>query len=421
MVAGLTARKAVRSGVIWGYIFGIAIASSAISYTTIYKTQAQRDALAAAYGSNKATSALFGPAPELQTVAGFTVFKISMTLMVLGAVWGLLTSTRLLRGEEDSGRWELLLAGQTTRKGAAVQALGGLGRRRLRAVGAHRRDHGPHRPGLEGGHRRRSGPLLRPGHGGDGGDVPGRRRAHQPARRDPAPGRLLCRGVPRCRLRRADDRRRRRGPPRPDLGVAARLGGGAPTADRPPTPGPRADRRRSPRVLAVLAVRLAGSRDVGASIVPDRATSQPHLRLLSGPTGLAVRMVRPTVIGWWVAIAVSGLLYGLIAKSAGATISGSSVRKVFSKLGAPGTGADAVLGVCFPHPGRPGGLRRRRPGHRGAVGGVRRQARPPPGPSGLSYIVARRQARRRRRRAPGERRAVRGSSPGSAPPASTPG
>ena len=50
-----------------------------------------------------------------------------MTLMILGAVWGLLTSTRLLRGEEDSGRWELLLGGQTTRSGAAAQALGGLG------------------------------------------------------------------------------------------------------------------------------------------------------------------------------------------------------------------------------------------------------------------------------------------------------
>ena len=127
VVVGQTARKAIRSGVIWGYIFGIAVASSAISYTTIYKTQAQRNALAAAYGSNKATSALFGPAPDLQTVAGFTVFKISMTLMILGAVWGLLTSTRLLRGEEESGRWELLLAGQTTRRGAAVQALAGLG------------------------------------------------------------------------------------------------------------------------------------------------------------------------------------------------------------------------------------------------------------------------------------------------------
>jgi ABC-2 type transport system permease protein len=100
-------------------------------------------------------------------------------------------------------------------------------------------------------------------------------------------------------------------------------------------------------VLAVIAVRLAGSRDVGASTVPDRATSEPHLRLLNRPTGLAIRTVRPAVIGWWVAIAVSGLLYGLIAKSAGATIEGSSVRSVFSKLGAQGTGADAVLGVCF--------------------------------------------------------------------------
>ncbi len=51
IVVRLTARKAVRSGIIWGYIFGIAIASSAPSYTRIYKTAAQRDALAAAYGA----------------------------------------------------------------------------------------------------------------------------------------------------------------------------------------------------------------------------------------------------------------------------------------------------------------------------------------------------------------------------------
>jgi ABC-2 type transport system permease protein len=96
VIAGLTARKAARSGVIWGYIFGAAIASSAITYTRLYKTPAQRHALVATYGSDKATSALFGPAPHLQTVAGFTVFKTSMTLIVLGAVWGLLTSTRII-------------------------------------------------------------------------------------------------------------------------------------------------------------------------------------------------------------------------------------------------------------------------------------------------------------------------------------
>jgi ABC-2 type transport system permease protein len=58
-------------------------------------------------------------------------------------------------------------------------------------------------------------------------------------------------------------------------------------------------------------------------------------------------MVRPAVSGWWGAIAVSALLYGLIAKSAGATIAASSVRSVFSKLGVQGNGTDAVLGACF--------------------------------------------------------------------------
>jgi ABC-2 type transport system permease protein len=62
---------------------------------------------------------------------------------------------------------------------------------------------------------------------------------------------------------------------------------------------------------------------------------------------LAIRLTGSTVLGWWAAIAISGLLYGLIAKSAGATIAGSSVHTVFSKLGATGTGAEAVLGVCF--------------------------------------------------------------------------
>ena len=100
-------------------------------------------------------------------------------------------------------------------------------------------------------------------------------------------------------------------------------------------------------VLVVASTVLAGRRDVGAGLMADRTRSRSHLRLLSGPVGLAVRTTRPTVLGWWVAITVSGLLYGLIARSAGATFEGSSVHQVFARLGASGTGADAVLGVCF--------------------------------------------------------------------------
>ena len=346
-VAGrLTASRAARSGALWGIVFGIAIASSEISYTTIYKTQTQRDALAAAYGSNKATSALFGPAPQLQTVAGFTVFKISMTLMIIGAVWGLLLSTRLLRGEEDDGRWDILLSGQTTRRGAAMQGLAGLGAGLLvlwliTAV-----------------------VTVLSGRGSKV-DIAAGPSLYFALAMVATACMFLALGALTSQL--AATRRQAASFAAACLGVAyaLRMIGDAGvglhfmvwlsplgwveelqplTAPQPLALVPII---AFTGVVAVVAVWLAGRRDVGASIVPDGARSEPHLRLLFGPTGLAIRLMRATVIGWWIAIAVSALLFGLIAKSAGTTISGSSVQEVFSKLGATGFGADAVLGVCF--------------------------------------------------------------------------
>ncbi len=346
VVGRLTASRAVRSGILWGLIFGVSIASSEISYTTIYKTQAERDALAAAYGSNKATSALFGPAPQLQTVAGFTVFKISMTLMILGAVWGLLLSTKLLRGEEDDGRWDLLAAGQTTRRGAAAQGLVGLGAGlfvlwAVTAVIAVL-------SGRSSSVAIAAGPTL------------------YFALAMVATGCMfLAVGALTSQL--AGTRRQAASFAAVFLGVAyairmiADAGVGlhwliwvSPlgwveqlqplTAPRPAALVPIL---MFTLVVAAGAVLLAGARDVGAGILPDPAHAMPHLRLLSGPTGLAIRMMRATVLGWGVAIALSAFLYGLIAKSASATITGSSVKEVFNRLGATGNGAEAVLGVCF--------------------------------------------------------------------------
>jgi ABC-2 type transport system permease protein len=103
------------------------VASSAWGYASAYKTAAQRDRLAALFGSNTGLAAINGPAREIQTESGYAAWKSFMFLIIAGAVWGLLTGTKLLRGEEDAGRWELLLAGQTTRRTATGQALAGLG------------------------------------------------------------------------------------------------------------------------------------------------------------------------------------------------------------------------------------------------------------------------------------------------------
>ena len=345
VVAAFSRRKAVRSGILWGYIFGVAIASSEISYVKLYKTAAQRSALAATFGTSKATSALFGPAPQLQTVSGFTAFKISMTLMILGAIWGLLTSTRLLRGEEDAGRWDLLLCGQTTRRGATAQVIAGLGAglvalwavTAIIAVAS----------GLDSSVGIGVGPSL-----------------YFSLAMVATTAMFLAVGAVTSQL--AATRRQASSFAATFLGASygvrliadAGVGlhglvwasplGWVEELQPLTSPQPLAllPIAAFSAVLAVVAVRLAGARDAGASIVADRDHGEAHLKLLYGPSGLAIRSMRATVIGWWVAIGLSAFLYGLIAKSAGATVTGS-VKGVLSKLGSTGTGADAVLGACF--------------------------------------------------------------------------
>jgi ABC-2 type transport system permease protein len=339
------AGKALRSGALWGYIFGIVVASSAISYTRIYTSQAERDHLAAAFGSNRASAALFGPAPRLQTVAGFTVFKSIMALMVLGAIWATLLSTRLLRGEEEAGRWELMLTGQTTPRKATGQTLGGIavGVASLWAITAVISV-------VTGQYAKvniAAGPML-----------------YFSAAQVATAVMFLAVGALTSQL--AATRRRAATLAGWFLGAcyavrmiadsgvglhgliwASPLGWVEEmqplTATQPyallPIIGFVA-------VVALVAVRLAGSRDIGSSVLPDRTHAAARSRLLFGQVGLSIRLVRPTVIGWAFALGVTGLVLGLIAR-AGGTISGSSVQTVFARLGASGTGANAFLGVSF--------------------------------------------------------------------------
>ncbi|TDC38907.1 polyketide antibiotic transporter [Micromonospora sp. 15K316] len=68
----------------------------------------------AALAENPAIRTLFGDPVALDDPGGFTVWRTGTVLGVLLGVWGLLTATRVTRGEEDAGRWDLLAAGRLT-------------------------------------------------------------------------------------------------------------------------------------------------------------------------------------------------------------------------------------------------------------------------------------------------------------------
>jgi ABC-2 type transport system permease protein len=346
VIARLTARRSIRSAVVWGYVFGAVVASSAWSYTELYKTTASRLALERTFSNNEAMSALFGPGNELQTVAGFTAYKVTMTIAILGAVWGLLASTRALRGEEDDGRWEVLLAGPTTKRRATATALGGLGGAvaTLWAVTAvicllagqlHQVDIAP-------------GAAL---------DLALALAA--------TPVMFVAVGALTSQL--VDSRRAATGFASGILGLsyALRMVGDAGvhahwldwvspigwvellqplTSPRPMSLIPIAVFTGT---LSVAAVQLSSVRDVTEGILTARGLARRVARPMTRPIQLAVRLARPTVVGWWTMVVVAASLYGLIAKSSGATIAGSSVQQVLQRLGAAGSGTDVVLGICF--------------------------------------------------------------------------
>jgi len=345
VVARQTAHKAVRSGVLWGYVFGAYLATQALAYASSYKTVSQRAGIAKEFGANAGISALVGPAHELQTVAGFTVWKCLAVLAVVGAVWGLLTGTRLLRGEEDAGRWELLLAGQTTRRAAAAQALAGLGCgvaalwvvTAVITVVVGRSSKVDFSVG---------GALF------------------LAVAVVAAAAMFLAVGAFASQL--AATRRQASAYAGAALGVSYALRmvadsgtgldwlrwvsplGWIEQLQPLTTPHPFALLPIAGLVglLSLFTIRLAGERDLGGSTFPDRSGSVPHTRLCFGPSGLNIRLMRSTLVGWGVGIAAYGLILGLVAKSGGSALSSStSMTRALSRLGA--IGAYAYLGVAF--------------------------------------------------------------------------
>jgi ABC-2 type transport system permease protein len=347
VLARQVARPAARSGALWGLIFGLFIFVQTHAYTSTYKTQASRNQLARAYGPNTAMNALLGSERAVNTVAGFADWRFVGILSVLGSIWGLLMSTRLMRGEEEAGRYDLLLAGQTTRRRAAGQALAGLSAGLLAlfvltALGAIVTGRSPSAGFSLGQCLYFSVTLVA------------------------AAAMFLAIGALASQL--AGTRRRAAAMAGVVFGLAYALRMVADTNQglhwlvwlsplgwveeaRPLTdPNPVALLPVLVLLVAVTAVtlHLAGTRDAGAASWPGHDSSQPHLALLGGSAGLAVRLMRPAALGWLSAVAAFAVLIGTTAESSAKDATGSQgISQAIGRLGGHGSIVADDLGLTF--------------------------------------------------------------------------
>jgi polyether ionophore transport system permease protein len=347
VVAVTTARRAGRQGVLWGLLFGGTIAASASVYPSTFPTAASRALVALQFEGNTAWEALFGPIRRMDTVAGYTAYKSLMSTMLFGAIWGLLIATRMLRGEEDAGRWELYLAGRTTRARAALQAAIGLGAGVLAlwvptalltaAAGASPKVGIGVGSSLFFATAVVAAAAMFMAIGMFVGQLAASRHDANLIGAGVLAGSYLVRMV-------ADS-----DPRLAWLRWASPLGW---IEELRPLTGSRlfafVPVVALIVVLVVLAVGVAGRRDLGASTLAGRDTPRPRTLLLGGQAGLTIRLTRWAIVAWVAALAVTGLVMGLVAQAAGSALRGAQgLEEAFRRLGATGAGATAYLGFVF--------------------------------------------------------------------------
>ena len=342
-----SAKRAARPGALWGLVFGATVAASASTYVTTFPNAASRATLAETVQGNVGFTALFGPIRHLDTVAGYTAYKTMYTTIILGAIWGLFIATKLLRGEEDSGRWELLLSGHTTRVRAARQVAVALGvglfalwlpTALLTVAGGSpaKVSIGPSAAVFFATAMVASAAMFM---------AVGMVVSQLAATRHDANviGAGVLAAAYLVRMVADSD------PALSWLRWASPLGwieelrpltGSQPFAFVPIVAFTLA--------LVVVAVRIAATRDVGASALAGRDAPKPRLMLLGGQAGLTVRLTRAGIIAWLFALAATGLCFGLVTQAAGNAAKGSpTLERVIARLGARGGGAVAYLGYVF--------------------------------------------------------------------------
>lgn len=338
----LLAGQLVRRTTPWAVAFGLVVASSAIAFSSAFADAASRQALATSLSTNVGLAAVFGVPHRVQEVGGFTAWRSLGLLSVVGGVWGVLAGPRLLRGEEDEGRWELVLAGATTRiRAACVGVMAALGSliwlwvwtATGAIVGA-----------VVAGFSIASALFLALaivsaaamflGVGLVAGQLAPRRRAAT------AVGAAVFAAAYLTRL----------------VGIAT---------DRPwvqnVSPLGWVDALRpmtgssvwpllpigavcvaAGAVTVAAAARDLGSARVDLEIAPRRTT-----RLLGGPWTLAVRLALPTALGWIAGLAAVCLVVGLVSGAVAASATRSGMGGLLERLGAHGFGTRVFVGLTM--------------------------------------------------------------------------
>lgn len=313
--------------ILFAYLFAVYSYIQPVGYRHSYSTLASRLGFARSFGTNKGLRLLYGQPHDLVTVSGYTAWRVGGVLAIAAAAFGMLAAAGALRGEEDAGRTELVIAGVVSRRTVYLSGMAATG----------------------------AGALILwlaefVGFAVSGLPVAG--SAYLALATTSVVPVFAAIGAVASQV--APTRR-----------IALELGGGlvalffalrvvADSLDgadwlRWATPLGWAEELRPfagarPLVLLLpaagsallvwLAGRLGATRDIGSGLLPVRGSANPHLRLLSSPAAQALRNQRDSLTAWTASFAVFAFIFGVVSGSVSSAGISQSISRQFAKLGA---------------------------------------------------------------------------------------
>ncbi|MEO3785818.1 hypothetical protein ABGB12_21010 [Actinocorallia sp. B10E7] len=325
-VLGLNVRLIRRGTLLMALGLAFFAAVEALSYVATYPDPASRSTLAQ-FQDSPAVRMMQGFPHAADTVGGFVAWDAGWFMQSIAAIWALLVTGRLLRGEEESERAEFILTGpvgagrvllaQTLVIGSALLLIGATVTVTLIATGA----------------QPAGSVVFGLGLAGFGGAFAGVaavlsqlfaiRRRTTALTAVALGGAYLVRGVAN-----SDDA----------LGGLRWL---TPYgwmdelhAFRDPNWTALALLILAPLVLTAAAARLRRLRDTGGSLLAERDSRPPRDRLLGGPTAFAWRNTRGMLFGWATGIGLYSLVMGLLVEAVMSFIADDpSYRKALEAIG----------------------------------------------------------------------------------------
>lgn len=117
-------RQVLRSAVTIGVLAGFMLTIQGVAYQKTYSTHAAQEKFAKSLAAAPGLGFLYGDPKNLDAgTAGYMTYRVLGFVGLLTAAWALTTTTKLFRGNEEDGRWEVIRSSSVTARSATALPL----------------------------------------------------------------------------------------------------------------------------------------------------------------------------------------------------------------------------------------------------------------------------------------------------------